>query len=81
MPPPCQIPGVPKITTAQNTAEQAEDDVFDYAIATTLHDLASKPTGDESNNNPCDKSHLETLLWCALRHRFRLYEHSSATLQ
>src|SRR4051812_24580778 len=47
---------------AQKAAEDAENDVYNYTVATTLHDLASKPTSYEANDNPCNESHFETFL-------------------
>jgi hypothetical protein len=44
----------------QNAAEDAENDVHDYAIATTLHNLARKPTGDQSNYNPSNEPHVDS---------------------
>src|SRR5262245_61811477 len=42
---------------AQNPAEQSENDVYHYSVASTLHDLTSEPTCDQSDHNPCKKSH------------------------
>ena len=39
-------------------SEDAQEDVHDHTVATTLHNLASQPTSDQSNNNPCNKSHV-----------------------
>ena len=41
IPAPGQIPNIPKIPP-KKAAEDAENDVYDYAVAATLHDLASK---------------------------------------
>ena len=49
----------PEDPAAQDAAEDAENDVYDYAVATTLHNLASKPSGDQSNHNPCEESHVD----------------------
>src|ERR1019366_6381847 len=47
----------PKDPATQDAAEDAENDVNENAVATTLHHLSSKPTCDQSNHNPCEKSH------------------------
>jgi hypothetical protein len=48
----------PEEPAAQNAAEDSENDVHDYAIATALHDLASEPPCDQSNDNPSDEPHV-----------------------
>jgi hypothetical protein len=52
MPLPGQIPKVPKTQTAQDATENTQNDVNDYAVATTLHNLASEPSCYQANHNP-----------------------------
>src|ERR1019366_3341659 len=47
----------PEDPAARNAANDTENDVHQYAIATALHDFPRKPARDQSNHNPCDKSH------------------------
>src|ERR1019366_10739774 len=48
-----------KDPATHNAAEDSENDVHEHAVATTLHNLTSKPTCDQSNHNPSDESHAD----------------------
>ncbi len=56
MPPPGQIPKSPKTQPPKTPPENAQNDINEDAVATTLHNLASEPTRDQSNHDPCEKS-------------------------
>src|SRR5580704_10830077 len=49
----------PKDPASDDTAEDAENDVHNHAIAAALHHLPSQPTRDQSHNDPYEKSHSE----------------------
>jgi hypothetical protein len=54
-----QTSGRPNTQTAEKpstkyAAKDAEDDVDEDAIATTLHDEACEPAGNQTNNDPID---------------------------
>jgi hypothetical protein len=57
---------------AQNAAEDSENDVHEYAVTTTLHNLPSKPACNQSNYNPSDESHVCILL-AEARPEFPIY--------
>src|SRR5207244_10759701 len=46
----------PKDPAAQNAPENAQNDISEDAVATTLHNLAGEPTSAQSNHDPCQKS-------------------------
>ena len=56
-PRPGQIPSIPKTQPPTIPPENAEDDVYENAVTSTLHHLASQPTRDETHNDPGQKSH------------------------
>src|SRR5580658_1653994 len=44
----------PEDPSAEDAAEDPENDVDDYAVTAALHHLACKPACDESNQNPSE---------------------------
>src|SRR6202008_4391782 len=58
----------PEDPATQDAAEDAENDVNENTVATALHHLSSKPTCNQSNHNPCKKSHDDPP-WVRLKHR------------
>ena len=52
----------PENPSADDAAEQSEEDVHEHTVATTLHYLAGQPAGDQAGHNPSQKALRNFLL-------------------
>jgi hypothetical protein len=50
-----------KNPATHNAAEDSENDVNEYTVAPTFHNLSRQPTCDQSNHNPSDEPHASLL--------------------
>jgi hypothetical protein len=48
--------------TTEESADDADNDIADNTVTATSHDKTSQPTGNQTNNNPCQYTHFSYLL-------------------